>query len=107
MVTLEQLFDWFLELEEFKKLDSYARMNRQVKALRRLLDSRQLIRDLSIPSLENFLQERLQEPSPSKLGSLIAPKTAMEEINLLRNILNQALRHEIIINFDPFSIGQS
>ena len=96
MVTLEQLFDWFLELEEVKKLDSYARMNRQVKALRRLLDSRQLIRDLSIAALENFVQERLQEPSPSKLGSLIAPKTAKEEINLLRNILNRALRHEII-----------
>ena len=96
MVTLRQLFDWFLKLEEVKKLDSYARMSRQVKALRRLLDSRQLIRDLSIASLENFLQERLQEPSPSKLGSLIAPKTAKEEINLLRNILNRALRHEII-----------
>ena len=96
MVTLDQLFDWFLKLEEVKKLDSYARMNRQVKALRRLLDSRQLIRDLSIASLENFLQERLREPSPSKLGSLIAPKTAKEEINLLRNILNRALRHEII-----------
>ena len=71
-------------------------MNRQVKALRRLLDSGQLIRDLSIASLENFVQERLREPSPSKLGNVIAPKTAKEEINLLRNILNRALRHEII-----------
>ena len=64
--------------------------------MRRLLDSGQLIRDLSIAALENFVHERLQEPSPSKLGSLIAPKTAKEEINLLRNILNRALRHEII-----------
>ena len=46
--------------------------------------------------LENFIQQRLKEPSPSKLGSLIKPKTAKEEMNLLCNILNRALRHEII-----------
>ena len=68
-------------MEEVKKLDSYAPMNRQVKALRHLLDSRQLINDLAIAALINFVKERLMEPSPSKLGNLIAPKTAKEEIN--------------------------
>ena len=96
MVTLEQLFDWFLALEEIKKLDSYARMKVQLKALRRLLILQQLIRDLTIAQLENFVHKRLQEPSPNRIGKTIAPKTAKEEISLLRNILNRALRHEII-----------
>ncbi len=96
MVTLGQLFDWFLALQEVQKLDSYPRYKMQIKALRRLLNSQQLIRDLTITQLENFIQQRLKEPSPSKLGSLIKPKTAKEEMNLLCNILNRALRHEII-----------
>ncbi len=95
-VTLEQLFDWFLNLQEVQKLDSFARMGRQIKALRRLLNANQLVRDLTIVQLEKYLSQRLKEPSPTKLGSLIAPKTAKEEINLLRNIFNRALRHEII-----------
>ena len=88
MVTLGQLFDWFLALQEVQKLDSYPRYKMQIKALRRLLNAQQVIRDLSIAQLENFVQKRLQEPSPSKLGSLIKPKTAKEEMNLLCNILN-------------------
>ncbi len=96
MVTLGQLFDWFLKLEEVKKLDSYARMKVQLKALRRLLTPQQLIRDLTIAQLESFVHKRLQEPSPNKIGKTIAPKTVKEEISLLRNILNRALRHEII-----------
>ena len=96
MVTLGQLFDWFLKLEEVKKLDSYARMKVQLKALRRLLTPQQLIRDLTIAQLESFVHKRLQEPSPNRIGKTIAPKTVKEEISLLRNILNRALRHEII-----------
>ncbi len=42
------------------------------------------------------MQTRLKEESPSKLGQTIAPKTVKEEINLLRNIFNRALQHEVI-----------
>jgi integrase len=96
MVTLDQLFDWFIALQEVQKLDSYSRMKVQLKALRRLLTPQQVIRDLSIAQLENFVHKRLQEPSPNRIGKTIAPKTVKEEISLLRNILNRALRHEII-----------
>ena len=96
MVTLDQLFDWFLALREVQKLDSYSRMKVQLKALRRLLTPQQLIRDVTIAQLENFVHRRLQEPSPNRIGKTIAPKTVKEEISLLRNILNRALRHEII-----------
>ena len=95
-VTLGQLFDWFLALQEVQKLDSYPRYKMQIKALERLLNAQQVIRDLTIAQLENFVQQRLQESSPSKLGKLISPKTVKEEVNLLRNIFNRALRHEII-----------
>ena len=96
MVTLDHLFDWFLALQEVQKLDSYPRYKMQIKALRRLLNAQQVIRDLSIAQLENFVQQRLHESSPSKLGKLIPPKTVKEEVNLLRNIFNRALKHEII-----------
>ncbi len=48
MVTLDQLFDWFLALQEVQKLDSYSRMKVQLNALRRLLTSKPLIGDLTI-----------------------------------------------------------
>ena len=95
-VTLGQLFDWFLNLQEVQVLDSYRRKKSQIKALRRLLNNGQLIRDLTINQLEQFMQTRLKEESPSKLGQTIAPKTVKEEINLLRNIFNRALQHEVI-----------
>ena len=86
-VTLGKLFDWFLNLQEVQVLDSYRRKKSQIKALRRLLNNGQLIRDLTINQIEQYMQARLKEESPSKLGQTIAPKTVKEEINLLRNIL--------------------
>ena len=87
-VTLDQLFDWFLNLQEVNQLNSYGRYKMQISALKRLLNSQQVVRDLTIVQLEEYIRQRLKEPSPSKLGSLMKPKTAKEEINLLRNILN-------------------
>ena len=95
-VTLRQLFDWFLNLQEVQVLDSYRRKKSQMKALKRLLNNDQLVRDLTINQLEQYMQARLKEESPSKLGQTIAPKTVKEEINLLRNIFNRALQHEVI-----------
>ena len=95
-VTLDQLFDWFLNLQEVNQLNSYGCYKMQISALKRLLNSQQVVRDLTIVQLEEYIRQRLKAPSPSKLGSLMKPKTAKEEINLLRNILNRALRHEII-----------
>ena len=95
-VTLGKLFDWFLNLQEVQVLDSYRRKKSQIKALRRLLNNEQLIRDLTINQLEQYMQTRLKEEPPSKLGKTIAPKTVKEEINLLRNIFNRALQHEVI-----------
>ena len=95
-VTLGQLFDWFLNLQEVQVLDSYRRKKSQMKALKRLLNNDQLIRDLTINQLEQYMQTRLKEESPSKLGQTIAPKTVKGDINLLRNIFNRALQHEVI-----------
>ena len=47
-VTLAQLFDWFLNLQEVQVLDGYRRKKSQMKALQRLLNNDQLIRDLTI-----------------------------------------------------------
>jgi len=72
------------------------RMTQQVKALRRLMNVDQVIRDLTVSQLEEYVHLRLQEPSSSKRGQKIAPKTVKEELNLLRNVLNRALRYEFI-----------
>ena len=95
-VTLAQLFDWFLNLQEVQKLDSHLRIKVQVKALKRLLNHNQLIRDLSTAQLENYVYARLQEPSPNRIGKTIAPKTVKEEISLLRNMLNRGLSYGFI-----------
>ena len=95
-VTLGKLFDWFLNLQEVQKLDSHLRIKVQVKALKRLLNHNQLIRDLSTAQLENYVHARLQEPSPNRIGKTIAPKTVKEEISLLRNMLNRGLSYEFI-----------
>ena len=95
-VTLDQLFDWFLNLQEVKALDSYVRMTQQIKSLSRLTNTNQVVRDLTILQLEEYAVRRLQESSPTKRGQTIAPKTVKEELNLLRNILNRALRYEFI-----------
>ena len=95
-MTLGQLFEWFLNLQELQALDSFVRMTQQVKALRRLMNVDQVIRDLTVSQLEEYVHLRLQEPSSSKRGQKIAPKTDKEELNLLRNVLNRALRYEFI-----------
>ena len=95
-VTLGQLFDWFLNLQEVQKLDSHLRIKVQVKALKRLLNHNQLIRDLSTAQLENYVHARLREPSPNRIGKTIAAKTVKEEISLLRNMLNRGLSYEFI-----------
>ena len=95
-VTLGKLFDWFLNLQEVQKLDSHLRIKVQVKALKRLLNHNQLIRDLSTAQLENYVHARLQEPSPNRIGKTIAPKTVKEEISLLRNMLNRGLSYGFI-----------
>ena len=95
-VTLGQLFDWFLNLQEVSQLDSYPRVKVQIKALSRLLNKDQVIRDLTISQLETYVKNRLQEPSPNRIGRTIAAKTVKEEISLLRNMLNRALSYEFI-----------
>ncbi len=95
-ITLGEVFDWFLALPEIQELDSYRRFQSQIKALRRLIDPGQLIRDLNVRQLEKYIRERLNEPSPSKPYQNIAPKTVKEELNLLRNMMNRALRFELI-----------
>jgi len=95
-VTLDQLFDWFLNLQEVKALDSYVRMAQQIKSLNRLINTNQVVRDLTTHQLEEYVYSRLQEPSPTKRGQTIAPKTVKEELNLLRNVLNRALQYEVI-----------
>jgi integrase len=95
-VTLDQLFDWFLDLQEVKVLDSYVRMTQQTKSLSRLINTSEVVRDLTTFQLEEYAYKRLQESSPTKRGQTIAPKTVKEELNLLRNILNRALRYEFI-----------
>ena len=95
-VTLSQLFDWFLNLQEVKALDSYVRMTQQIKSLSRLIDTNQIVRDLTALQLEEYARSRLQEPSPTKRGQTIAPKTVKEELNLLRNVFNRALQYEFI-----------
>ena len=95
-VTLDQLFDWFLNLQEVKALDSYVRMAQQIKSLSRLINTSQVVRDLTSHQLDEYAYRRLQESSPTKRGQTIAPKTVKEELNLLRNILNRALRYEFI-----------
>ena len=96
VVTLGKVFNWFLSLQAVQALDSYSRFQQHIKALERLLDTQQLVRDLSVAQLENYVQQRLKEPSPSRKGKTIAPKTVKEELNTLRNLLNRAFHHELI-----------
>ena len=93
---MQKIIYRYQKVQEVNQLNSYGRYKMQISALKRLLNSQQVVRDLTIVQLEEYIRQRLKEPSPSKLGSLMKPKTAKEEINLLRNILNRALRHEII-----------
>ncbi|MEC8544443.1 MAG: site-specific integrase, partial [SAR324 cluster bacterium] len=95
-VTLDQLFDWFPKLQEVKAFDSYVRMTQQIKSLSRLINTNQVVRDLTALQLEEYARSRLQEPSPIKRGQTIAPKTVKEELNLLRNVFNRALQYEFI-----------
>ena len=102
LVTLEEVFEWFLDLSEVKGFDAYRRIKSQVKALRRIINPNQLLKDLTFAQLEQYAQTRLTEPSPSKPGRTITPKTVKEELNLLRNIMNRAHRQELVSRL-PFN----
>ena len=60
-VTLAQLFDWFLNLQEVKALDSCVRMAQQIKSLSRLINANQVIKDLTTLQLEGYVYSRFQE----------------------------------------------
>ena len=72
------------------------RMAQQIKSLSRLINANQVIKDLTTFQLDEYVYSRLQEPSPTKRGQAIAPKTVKEALNLSRNVLNRALQYEVI-----------
>ena len=60
-VTLAQLFDWFLDLQEVKALESCVWMAQQIKSLSRFINATQVIKDLTTLQLEGYVYSRLQE----------------------------------------------
>ena len=60
-VTLAQLFDWFLDLQEVKALESCVWMAQQIKSLSRFINANQVIKDLTTLQLEGYVCSRFQE----------------------------------------------
>ena len=60
-VTLAQLFDWFLNLQKVKALDSCVWMAQQIKSLSRFINANQVIKDFTTLQLEGYVYSRFQE----------------------------------------------
>ncbi len=95
-ISINQLFDWYLELPVVKAKAAYRRVQAQTKALRRLLDGQNKVSNLTIRQLELYVAQRTSEGSPTKQGECIAPKTCKEELNLLRAMINKAVDQQML-----------
>ena len=95
-ITLNQLFDWYLELPDVKAKAAYRRKQAMTKALRRLLNGQNKVSDLTIRQLELYVAQRTSEESPVNQGGFIAPKTCKEELNLLKTMINKAVDQQML-----------
>ena len=95
-LSLADLLDWYLDLNEVKELSAYNRCKNKIGALTLLIDVKLKVKDLSLEVVENYKIRRLQQNSPTKIGQKIAPKTVQEEIATLRRVLNLAVKYNKI-----------
>ena len=94
--TLNELFQWYLNLSEVKAKRAYRRVEVRTKALGRLLNIEERVGDLTVRKLELYVAQRSSEDSPANRGEKIAPKTVKEELNLLRSMINKAVDYKIL-----------
>ena len=94
--TLNELFQWYLNLSEVKAKRAYRRVEVRTKALGRLLNTQERVGDLTVRKLELYVAQRSSEDSPTNRGEKIAPKTVKEELNLLRSMINKAVDYKIL-----------
>ena len=94
--TLNELFQWYLNLSEVKSKRAYRRVEVRTKALGRLLNIQERVGDLTVRKLELYVAQRSSEDSPANRGEKIAPKTVKEELNLLRSMIHKAVDYKIL-----------
>ena len=94
--TLNELFQWYLNLSEVKAKRAYRRVEVRTKALGRLLNIQERVGDLTVRKLELYVAKRSSEDLPANRGEKIAPKTVKEELNLLRSMINKAVDYKIL-----------
>ena len=94
--TLNELFQWYLNLSEVKAKRAYRRVEVRTKALGRLLNIQERVGDLTVRKLELYVAQRSSEDSPANRGEKIAPKTVKEELNFLRSMINKAVDYKIL-----------
>ena len=94
--TLNELFQWYLNLSEVKAKRAYRRVEVRTKALGRLLNIQERVGDLTVRKLELYVARDHLRILPANRGEKIAPKTVKEELNHLRSMINKAVDYKIL-----------
>jgi integrase len=92
-LTLGELCKWYLELPEVKAKTSYQRDGHFIAHLKRLLEERTKIKDITIGRMESYRSIRLSEPSPVHPGKTVTKCEVNKEVMALKVIFNRAIRH--------------
>ncbi len=95
-LSLGELSEWYLNLEEVKAKSSIQRDIDALKNLKRILGEKTKIKDITSGKIEAYQQIRLKEQSQPKSTKTVRPATVNRELTVLKALLNRALRYKKI-----------
>jgi len=96
MISLGEIYKWYLDLPEVKSLSSYNTLKGRLWNPVHKIGNKLRISELSLELIRQFSVSRSQEPSPWKKQNHIATATIHKEISSLKSMLNTAVRYNKI-----------
>jgi len=96
MISLGEIYKWYLDLPEVKSLSSYNTLKGRLWNPVHKIGNKLRISELSLELIRQFSVSRSQEPSPWKKQDHIATATIHKEISSLKSMLNTAVRYNKI-----------
>ena len=95
-LSLGELFDWYLNYSEVKKLKSYVRYQEKISSIRAIVNTSIKVSNLNYGTVEEYVRVRSDQCSKARIGQKIAPKTVREEIATFRSAINLAIKYSKI-----------
>ena len=89
-MTLIELYNWYIDLEEIKEMNSLDTRKHRFKHLFRILGENTPVNEINLKTLNDYKVKRRAEFSPMRLGHTVAPATINRELAAIRRLFKLA-----------------